>query len=93
MSESHGLEALQALADEKGLLVGEEAKAAGLVDELGNLPDAVERAGRLAGIKGIYIPVRDNNRLLDTIGWAMVFLTILGVVGHGAIRIVSSRKH
>jgi hypothetical protein len=49
--------------------------------------------GRLAGIQGIYIPVRDNNRLLDTIGWAIVFLTMLGVFGHGAIRIVSSRKH
>jgi len=31
---------------------GEEAKQAGLVDEFGNLPDAIERAGRLGGIKG-----------------------------------------
>jgi len=31
---------------------GEEAKQLGLVDELGNLPDAIERAGRLGGIKG-----------------------------------------
>jgi len=31
---------------------GEEAKEAGLVDEFGNLPDAIERAGRLGGIKG-----------------------------------------
>ncbi len=34
------------------IYTGEEAKQAGLVDELGNLPDAIERAGRLAGIKG-----------------------------------------
>ena len=49
--------------------------------------------GRLAGIQGIYIPVRDNNKLLDTVGWGIVLLTLLGVFGHGAIRIVSSRKH
>jgi len=45
------LEKVKALAEGK-VYTGEEAKAAGLVDELGNLPDAVERAGRLAGIKG-----------------------------------------
>jgi hypothetical protein len=49
--------------------------------------------GRLAGIKGIYIPVRDNNTLVDTAGWIIVFLTIFGVFGHGAIRVVSSRKN
>jgi protease-4 len=31
---------------------GEEAKQVGLVDELGNINDAVDKAGRLAGIKG-----------------------------------------
>ncbi|MGO8763388.1 MAG: signal peptide peptidase SppA [Desulfobaccales bacterium] len=31
---------------------GEEAKEVGLVDAFGNLPDAIERAGRLGGIKG-----------------------------------------
>jgi protease-4 len=34
------------------ILSGEEAKEVGLVDEFGNLPDAIEKAGRLAGIKG-----------------------------------------
>jgi octaheme c-type cytochrome (tetrathionate reductase family) len=51
------------------------------------------KQSRLAGIQGVYIPVRDNNKLLDTAGWAIVLLTLLGVLGHGAIRIVSSRKH
>jgi len=41
----------KSLADGK-VYTGEEAKQLGLVDELGNLPDAIERAGRLAGIKG-----------------------------------------
>jgi protease-4 len=31
---------------------GEEAKQVGLVDEFGNLPDAIDKAGRLGGIKG-----------------------------------------
>ncbi|MCF8197850.1 MAG: tetrathionate reductase family octaheme c-type cytochrome [Sulfuritalea sp.] len=51
------------------------------------------KESRLAGIQGIYIPVRDNNRLLDTIGWSVIFLTLLGVIGHGALRIVTGRRH
>jgi protease-4 len=34
------------------IYTGEEAKKMGLVDEFGNLSDAIERAGRLGGIKG-----------------------------------------
>lgn len=34
------------------VLSGEQARALKLVDKLGNLPDAVEEAGRLAGISG-----------------------------------------
>jgi len=42
---------LKTLAEGR-IYTGEEAKEAGLVDEFGNLPDAIERAGRLGGIKG-----------------------------------------
>jgi protease-4 len=45
------LEKVRALADGR-VFTGEEAKKLGLVDELGNFNDAVERAGRLGGIKG-----------------------------------------
>jgi protease-4 len=45
------LDKLKTLAEGR-IYTGEEAKAAGLVDEFGNLPDAIERAGRLGGIKG-----------------------------------------
>jgi protease-4 len=45
------LEKMRTIAEGK-IYTGEEAKAVGLVDEFGNLPDAIERAGRLAGIKG-----------------------------------------
>ena len=42
---------LKTLAEGR-IYTGEEAKQAGLVDEFGNLSDAIERAGRLGGIKG-----------------------------------------
>lgn len=45
------LEKLRLLAEGK-IYTGEEAKQVGLVDEFGNLPDAIEKAGRLGGIKG-----------------------------------------
>ncbi len=45
------VEKLKPLAEGK-VYTGEEAKQVGLVDEFGNLPDAIDRAGKLAGIKG-----------------------------------------
>jgi len=42
---------MQELAEGR-IYTGEEAKKAGLVDEFGNLADAVDLAGRLGGIKG-----------------------------------------
>ena len=42
---------LKTLAEGK-IYSGEEAKEIGLVDAFGNLPDAIEKAGRLGGIKG-----------------------------------------
>ena len=42
---------VEAIADGR-IFSGEEAKALGLVDRLGNLEDAVDWAGRLGGIKG-----------------------------------------
>ncbi len=45
------VEKLKTLAEGK-VYTGEEAKQVGLVDEFGNLPDAIDRAGKLAGVKG-----------------------------------------
>jgi protease-4 len=45
------LEKLKSLAEGK-VYTGEQAKQVGLVDTFGNLPDAIEKAGRLAGLKG-----------------------------------------
>ena len=55
--------------------------------------DCHSKNGRLAGIQGVYLPARDNNALVDNTGWAVVLLTLLGVLGHGALRIVTGRKH
>jgi octaheme c-type cytochrome (tetrathionate reductase family) len=48
-------------------------------------------AGRLAGITGVYLPARDRNRVIDTAGWAIAVLTLVGVLGHGAMRVVRGR--
>jgi protease-4 len=45
------LEQVESLADGR-IFTGEEAKENGLVDRLGNLEDAIEWAGRMAGIEG-----------------------------------------
>lgn len=45
------IEAVRKLADGR-IYTGKQAKEAGLVDELGNLYDAIDKAGELAGIKG-----------------------------------------
>ncbi|MDO9596299.1 MAG: tetrathionate reductase family octaheme c-type cytochrome [Azoarcus sp.] len=50
------------------------------------------KEGRLAGIDGIYLFAQDNNRWVDTIGWTLALLTLLGVIGHGLIRIIASKK-
>jgi octaheme c-type cytochrome (tetrathionate reductase family) len=50
------------------------------------------RDGRLKGIEGVYMPAQHNNRLVDTVGWAIVFMAILGVLGHGLIRVIAVRK-
>jgi len=50
------------------VLSGEQARAAKLVDRLGNLPDAIEEAGRLAGIQGepeIILPPRKKVNYLE----------------------------
>jgi len=46
------------------------------------------RDGRLASLAGVYLPGRDASPLIDTIGWVLVILSLIGVVGHGALRIL-----
>jgi len=49
--------------------------------------------GRLEGIEGVYLPGRDANPLVDKLGWGLALLTLLGVLGHGAMRLVTRRKN
>ncbi len=46
--------------------------------------------GRMSELKGFYMPGRDANVWLDRIGISAVLATLLGVLAHGAIRIVLS---
>jgi hypothetical protein len=48
--------------------------------------------GRLQNIEGIYMPGRDANKLLNWAGWALALLALVGVLIHGAIRIVTRNK-
>ena len=48
--------------------------------------------GRLAGIGGIYLPGRDGNALIDTLGIALALIALAGVLLHGATRIYFDRK-
>jgi len=49
--------------------------------------------GRLAALNDFYLPGRDNNRLLDTIGRLLVILSLAGVFVHASIRILFSMKN
>lgn len=48
--------------------------------------------GRLDKVPDIYLPGRHGNALLDTVGWSLAGLALLGVIGHGGIRILTARK-
>jgi octaheme c-type cytochrome (tetrathionate reductase family) len=50
------------------------------------------RQGRLHGIEGIYIPGRDRSVGLDTTGYTLAGLALLGVIGHGALRVLTRRQ-
>jgi len=50
------------------------------------------KSGRLQGVEGIYMPGRDANKWLDLIGWLAALGTLVGVIGHGALRIYMARK-
>ncbi len=48
--------------------------------------------GRLDKVPGIYMPGRRANEMLNTAGWGLAGLALLGVIAHGGIRILTSRK-
>ena len=50
--------------------------------------------GRLEKVDGVYMPGRgsDHAKWLEIGGWLMVALTLLGVTGHGLMRVVSNKR-
>ena len=54
--------------------------------------DCHARGGRLNGLPGIYVPASHPNGLLDKLGWGLALLVLLGVSGHGLLRVLSSGK-
>jgi protease-4 len=55
---------VEKLADGR-IFTGEDAKARGLVDRLGNFEDALEWAGKLGGIEGPVVPVYARDKKLS----------------------------
>jgi octaheme c-type cytochrome (tetrathionate reductase family) len=47
---------------------------------------------RLASLNDFYMPARDYSPLIDNAGLGVILLSLLGVISHGALRIVSNRK-
>ena len=48
--------------------------------------------GRLKDLPGFYMPGRDANLWLDRMGMLAILLTLLGVFGHGFLRIILNRR-
>jgi octaheme c-type cytochrome (tetrathionate reductase family) len=48
--------------------------------------------GRLDKVPGIYMPGRRANEWLNLIGWGIAALSLLGVLGHGALRLFTAKK-
>lgn len=49
--------------------------------------------GRLAGVPGVWLPGRDRNVMLDRFGFGLAGLMLLGVLGHGGLRILTRNRH
>lgn len=51
------------------------------------------KGGRLEGLPGVYLPGRDGIPLLDNAAKLLALLTLLAMLGHGALRIFTGKKH
>ncbi|WP_246585358.1 tetrathionate reductase family octaheme c-type cytochrome [Thiorhodospira sibirica] len=47
-----------------------------------------QRNGRLSGLPGVYIPGQHRYALISTVGWFLVFVSLLGVILHGTMRYI-----
>ena len=51
------------------------------------------RYGRLEGLNDFYLPGRDYSSIVEFGGIGLIILSIIGVIGHGFLRIVAGRKN
>ncbi|MDH5570433.1 MAG: tetrathionate reductase family octaheme c-type cytochrome [Gammaproteobacteria bacterium] len=51
-----------------------------------------KEGGRLQAIQDIYMPGRNNTPILDKLGFAIALLALIGVLIHGGIRIIMSKR-
>lgn len=51
-----------------------------------------KKEGRLKDVPGIYMPATGSTPILDKLGFLAALLTLIGVLIHGGIRIIQSRK-
>lgn len=49
--------------------------------------------GRLASLNDFYLPGRDKNNFLEGLGIAMIVIAFMGVIIHGSIRVIATRKN
>ncbi len=47
---------------------------------------------RLAGLTDFYLPGRDSNPAIETIGTAMILFSLLGIALHASVRIIATTK-
>jgi octaheme c-type cytochrome (tetrathionate reductase family) len=48
--------------------------------------------GRLAKLKDMYLPGRDSSGFVETAGKSILLITLIGVISHGSLRIISRKK-
>lgn len=48
--------------------------------------------GRMVGLAGVYLPGSDPNSIVAMLGKVLVLATLLGVLGHGLLRLVTRKK-
>lgn len=60
-------------------------------DESLQCAECHNRQGVLDGVEGVYIPGRDAHPWLDRIGFAVVLLTLIVFIGHGAARVFGKK--
>lgn len=57
-----------------------------------NCDECHSKNSRMQGINEVYIPGRDSRKWLDIIGLLAVAVTLIGVLGHGFIRIIAGKR-